>query len=205
MHRVPRKFALVYLAFSTTLTIGCMDQSRQDQALAAMENAQRESARDSRLQALEREHTFMMQQVAGLSAANQSLMAQTAAKQEELDRRLFEMSGQLATMSQTITALRQDEHVGPTDPSVPHPFDEDSNQARNAAIRKVQTLIDEGRVTITMRNGRIQLSPARLFDVRRPREPVPAKPAPATPVTIPPVTSPPVIPPPKRPIDRLGF
>jgi len=200
MQHVAPKFALVYLALSSALTVGCMDQSRQDQALAAMENARRESARDTRLQGLEREHAFLMQQVAALTAANQTLTAQMASKEDEQDKHLVDLSLQLGTMSQTITALRQDEHGSPSDPP-----DDDSNQARNAAIRKVQTLIDDGRVTITMRNGRIQLSPARLLDVTRPRLPIPAKPAPVTPV-IPPLTvSPPVVPPPKRPVDRLGF
>lgn len=186
MQRKVSTFAAVYLALAT---IGCMDQSHQDQALAAMETARRDAARDTRLQTLEREHAFLMQQVAALTASNQALLNQTTAKEEEQDKRLGDLSMQLGTMDQAITALRQDALAPSAEPN------DDSNQARNAAIRKVQGLIDAGRVTITMRDGRIQLSPTRLLETTRPYEPAPAKPAPAKPV----------IPPPKRPVDRLGF
>jgi DNA polymerase III alpha subunit len=186
MQREAGKFAAMYLVLAT---IGCMDQSHQDQALAAMEAARRDAARDARLQTLEREHAFLMQQVAAVTASNQALLAQTAAKEEEQDKHLGDVSLQLGTMDRAITALRQDALAPSSDPN------DDSNQARNAAIRKVQGLIDAGRVTITMRDGRIQLSPARLLETTRPYEPAPAKPTPPKPV----VTLP------KRPVDRLGF
>lgn len=186
MQRVAVKFAAMYLALAM---MGCMDQSHQDQAMAAMEAGRRDAARDARMQSLEREHAFLMQQVAALTAANQALMSQTAVKEDEQDKRLGDMSAQLGTMGHALTALRQDERAQTPDSN------DDSVQARNAAIRKVQTLIDAGRVTITMRDGRIQLSPARLLDTPRPREPVLVKPSPPAPV----------VPPPKRPVDRLGF
>lgn len=186
MQRNVGKFAAVYLMLAT---MGCMDQSHQDQALAAMEEARRDAARDARLQTLEREHAFLMQQVATLTASNQALTNQAAAKDEEQDKRLGDVSMQLGTMGQAITALRHDALAPSADPN------DDSNQARNAAIRKVQSLIDAGRVTVTMRDGRIQLSPARLLETTRPYEPAPAKPTSVVPV----------VPPPKRPVDRLGF
>jgi hypothetical protein len=191
MQRVAPTFAFVFMALAT---IGCMDQGHQDQAMATMDAARREAARDARLLALEREHTFLMQQVATLSASNQQAMTRVATNDDDRDKQLAEMAVQLNALNQTITTWRQDERPQPMDPDTQRIADEGTFQERSVAIRKVQALIDTGRVTITMRGGRIQLTTTRPIQpvVVRPQESAPAKPVPPPP-------------PPKRPVDRLGF
>jgi hypothetical protein len=178
-----------------------MDQGHNDQAHAEMEAVRRDGARDGRLQALEREHAFLMQQVGALTASTNASVVQTSTKEDERDKHLAEMSTQLSAISHQISTWREEERSLPMDPEARRIAEQGSAEDHAAAIRKVQALIDAGRIKLTMRGGRIQLAQARPIDVTNPYEPPPAKPP--TPPT-PPIPAP-IVPVPKRPIDRLGF
>lgn len=164
--------------------------------MAEIEAARRDAAREGRLQALEREHAFLMQQVAALSASSHASLTQTSVKEDERDKRLADMSAQIAGVAHMISAWRDEERPQPPDPEARRIAEQVSEEDRTAAIRKVQALIDAGRIKLTMRGGRIQLAQVRPIDATNPYEPPPVKP---TPTPAPPPA------PPKRPIDRLGF
>lgn len=193
MHRVAPGFALVVLALTN---VACLDQGRHDQTLAEIEAARHEAAREGRLQALEREHAFLMQQVAALSASSHASLTQTSVKEDERDKRLADMSAQIAGVAHMISAWRDEDRPQPLDPEARRIAEQASEEDRAAAVRKVQALIDAGRVKLTMRGGRIQLAQVRPIDATNPYEPPKVKPTP-TPAPLPA--------PPKRPIDRLGF
>jgi hypothetical protein len=186
MQRTVGRFALVYVALTTA---ACMDQGHNDRALAEIEAARREAAREGRVQALEREHAFLMQRVGALTASTNASQVQTSTKDEERDKRLVDMSAQIGGIAHMISAWRDEERPLPVDPDARRIAEQGSAADRAAAIRKVQALIDAGRIKLTMAGGRIQLAQVRPIDVTNPYEPPPAKPAPL----------------PKRPIDRLGF
>mgnify|MGYP000078290735 CR=1 FL=1 len=192
MQRIAHGIALVYFAISTA---ACMDQGHHDQTHESIEAARREAARDARLQALEREQVFLMQQITALSSAPNA--GRTAdAKDDERDQRLAEISTQLSAMSQMLSTWREEERPQPLDPDAGRIADQVSEVERQAAIRKVQALIDAGRIKLTMRGGRIQIAQVRPIDVTNPYEPGPTNPPPAP-------THKPA--PTKRPVDRLGF
>lgn len=196
MQRTAGRIALVFLALTTA---ACMDQGHADRALAEMESARREAARDARLQTLEREHAFLMQQVGALSASTNATVAQTSGKDDERDKRLADISAQIGGITQMISAWRDEERPQPLDPEAGRIAEQGSPEDRTAAIRKVQALLDAGRIKLTMHGGRIQLAHVRPLDATNPYDP-PAKRAPAT---APAPT--PIAPVPKRPVDRLGF
>ncbi len=192
MQRTAGRIAIVFLALTTA---ACMDQGHADRAQWEMESVRREAARDARLQTLEREHAFLMQQIGALSTATNATVAQTSTKDDERDKRLADMSAQLGGLSQMISAWREEERPQAPDPEARRIADQGSAEDRAAAIRTVQALIDAGRVKLTMRGGRIQLAQVRPLDTTIPYD-LPAKPTPAPT---------PTIPRPKRPIDHLGF
>lgn len=194
MQRAARTFALVGLALITTAC--ALDQVPHDRALAEMEATRREAAREARLQALEREHAFLMQQVTTLSTASQASLVQVSVKEDERDRRLADLSSQIAGVGQMISTWREEERPQPINPEANRIADQVSAEDRVAVINKVQALLDAGRIKLTMRGGRIQITQVRPIDAVNPYLPPPAKPGAAQP-------APP--PPPKRPIDRLGF
>lgn len=196
---------LASLLFIMT-TVGCMDQGRHDQTLAEIEATRRDAAREGRLQALEREHAFLMQQVATMSASTHASLTQTSAKEEERDKRLAELSTQVAGVAQLISTWRDEERPTSLDPEARRVAEQGSEEERVAAVRKVQALIDAGRIKLLMRNGRIQLAQVRPIDTTNPYEPRILRPNP--PPAIPPPAPVPVpVPrsPTKRPMDRLGF
>jgi len=170
-----------------------MDQGHADRAQLEMEAARREAARDARLQTLEREHAFLMQQVGALSASTNSTVMQASTKDEERDKRLADISLQLGGLTQMMSAWREEERPQPLDPEARRIAEQGSAEDRAAAIRKVQALIDAGSIKLTMRGGRIQLAHVRPLDATNPYDPS-VKPAPT-----------PVVPRPRRPADRLGF
>jgi hypothetical protein len=194
MQRTAGRFALVYLALTSA---ACMDQGHNDRALAEMDAARREAALDGRLQTLEREHAFVMQQVGALSASTNSSLMHTSVKEDERDKKLTDMSAQIGGITQMISAWREEERPQPLDAEARRIAEQGSAEDRAAAIRKVQALIDAGRIKLSMHGGRIQLTQVRPIDATNPYEPPKTKPTP------PPAT--PIAPPPKRPIDRLGF
>lgn len=161
-----------------------------------IEAARREAARDARLQVLEREHAFLMQQFGTLAATTNSNITQSSLREDERDKRLAEMSTQLITITSMISTWREEERPKPVDPDARKIADQVTAEDRASTIRKVQALLDAGRLKLTMRNGRIEVAPVRPIDATNPYDPGPAKPAPT-------VAPPP--PPPKRPADRLGF
>jgi len=193
MQRAARSFAIAYLALTTAACM--MDQG--DRAQAEIETARREATREGRLQALEREHAFLMQQITTLSSASQASIAQTSVKEDERDKRLADLSMQVGALSQTIATWREEERPQPINPEASRIAEQVSAEDRAAAISKVQALLDAGRVKLTMRGGRIQIAQVRPIDAVNPYLPPPPKPGAAQ-------ASPPP-PPPKRPIDRLGF
>lgn len=194
MQRVTRSLALVFLAL---MTAACMDQGRQDQTAANIEASRREAAWEGRVQALEREHAFLMQQVATLSASTQNSHAQTSTKDEERDKRLADLSSQIAGVAHMISTWREEERPQPLDPDARRIADQVSAEDRAAAIRKVQALLDAGRIKLTMRGGRIEIAQVRPIDTTNPYESPPAKPTPAP--------TPAPRPPSKRNFDRFGF
>ncbi|HRI68778.1 MAG TPA: hypothetical protein PK156_31330 [Polyangium sp.] len=189
MQRFAHGIALVCFAVSTA---ACLDQGHHDQTQESIEAARREAARDARLQALEREHAFLMQQLAALSSAPNSAHV-TDAKDDERDKKLADISTQIGAMSQMLSAWREEERPKPLDPDAGRIADQGSEAERQAAIRKVQALIDAGRIKLTMRGGRIQIAQVRPIDATNPYEPPPANPVPPKPPTT------------KQPADRLGF
>lgn len=193
MQRAASCFALVILAMTT---VACMDQGHSDRTMLEVEAARRGATQEGRLQALEREHAFLMQQVAVLSAMTNASTAHASNKEDERDKKLAELSTQIAGVAHTISAWREEERPQPIDPEARRAAEQGSAEDRAAAVRKVQALIDAGRIKLTMRNGRIQLAQVRPIDVTNPYQPRSAKPAP---------TTAPTITVPKRPIDRLGF
>ena len=136
-----------------------------------------------------------MQQVGALLASTNASFVQTSAKEDERDKKLADMSAQLGGISQMISAWREEERPQALDPEARRIAEQGSAEDRVAAIRKVQALIDAGKIKLTMLGGRIQVAQVRPLDVTNPYDP-PAKPAPK-PTLITPL--------PKRPIDRLGF
>ena len=174
MHRTVDRFALVFLALTTA---ACMDQNHADRTSAEIEAARREAARDARLQTLEREHGFLMQQVGALLASTNASFVQTSAKEDERDKKLADMSAQLGGISQMISAWREEERPQALDPEARRIAEQGSAEDRVAAIRKVQALIDAGKIKLTMLGGRIQVAQVRPLDVTNPYDP-PAKPAP---------------------------
>ena len=197
MQRAAHWFALVFLAFSTA---ACMDQGRHDQTLETIEAARREAAREGRLQALEREHGFLMRQIAVLSAGTNTGHMQVS-QDDERDKKLTDMAGQIGAIAQMLAAWREDERPKPLDPEAGRIADQGSEAERQAAIRKVQALLDAGRVKLTMRAGRIQITQVRPIDVTNPYEPPASSPTPAPA----PAPTPKPAPKPTRPLDRLGF
>lgn len=195
MQRVTRSLALVCLAL---MTAACMDQGRHVQTAAEIEASRREAVWEGRVQALEREHAFLMQQVATLSASTQNTMAQTSTKEDERDKRLAELSSQIAGVAHLISAWREEERPQPLDPEARRIAEQVSAEDRTAAIRKVQALLDAGRIKLTMRGGRIEIAQVRPIDATNPYESPAPKPAPPpTPAPTPRRT--------KQSFDRFGF
>lgn len=192
MQRVVYGIALLYIAYSTA---ACMDQGYHDQTPETIAAARHEGAREARLQALEREHAFLVQQVASLSRATNTTRVQDSSEAER-DKKLASMSGQIGAIAQMLAAWREEERPKPLDPDAGRIADQVSEADRQAAIRKVQALLDAGRIKLTMRGGRIQITPVRPIDVTNPYEPPPVK---AAPTTTPEALQP------KRPIDTLGY
>lgn len=193
MQRATIGLTLVLMSFGSS---ACMDQGHQDRSMQDIEAARREAARDARLQVLEREHAFLMQQFGTLAATTNSNITQSSLREDERDKRLAEMSTQLITITSMISTWREEERPKPVDPDARKIADQVTAEDRASTIRKVQALLDAGRLKLTMRNGRIEVAPVRPIDATNPYDPGPAKPAPT-------VAPPP--PPPKRPADRLGF
>lgn len=190
MQRTAGRFVFAFFALTTA---ACMDQSHADRAKTEMEAVRRDATRDARLQTLEREHAFLMQQVGVLSASTNASVVQTSTKDDERDRRLADMSAQIGGIAQLISAWRDEERPQALDPEARRIAEQGSAEDHAAAIRKVQALIDAGRIKLTMRGGRIQLAQVRPLDATNPYDP-PAKPAPT-----------PIAPRNKRPVDHLGF
>jgi len=194
MQRATHSIALV--SFALTTAACTLDQAPHDRAMAEIEATRREAAREGRLQALEREHAFLMQQIATLSAGSQASLMQTSVKEDDRDRRLADLSSQIAGVAQMISTWREEERPQPVNAEATRIAEQVSEQDRAVMISKVQALLDAGRIKLTMRGGRIQIAQVRPIDVVNPYLPPPEKPGA-------PQASPP--PPPKRPIDRLGF
>ena len=193
MQRIACWFMFATFCLSTA---ACMDQGHHDRAVVEVDAARREAARDARLVALEREHAFLMQQMALLSSMTNSRAPQDAGKEEERDKRLADVSAQVSAIGKTITAWRDEERPQAIDPDARRAAEQGSAEERAAAVRKVQAMIDAGRIKLTMRKGRIQLAQVRPIDATDPYE-VPE------PKSVP--TAPPRIKIPKRAVDRLGF
>lgn len=193
MQRAARCFALMFVALTS---VGCMDQMQHDQAMQAMEAARNEGAREGRLQALERQQAYLMQQIANLSAATNVGLAQASSKEDERDKQLTDISTRVNAVAQLVSSWREEERPQHIDPEARRLAEQTSAPDRAAAISKVQALIDAGQIKLLMRGGRIQLSPVRPIDVTNPYEPPPRKP-----LAIPAPKPAPI----KRPVDRLGF
>jgi hypothetical protein len=191
MQRAASCFALGFLALTT---VACMDQAYNDRAMGEVEAARREAAREGRLQALEREHAMLMQQM-GFMAATHARLALDPGREDERDKNLAVLSTQVASVAHMISSWREEERPQPIDAEARRAAEQTTAEDQAATVRKVQALIDAGKVKLTMRNGRIQVTPVRPIDATDPYQPPGAKP----PTTPPPTT------PPKRPIDRLGF
>lgn len=187
MQRAAWSIGLVLMSLGTS---ACMDQGARDRALVEMEAARWQSAHDARLQALEREHAFLMQQFANLVASTNAATLQSSGREDERDKRLSEISGQLVTITSMISTWREEERPKPVDPDARRIADQVTAEDRTATIRKVQALLDAGRIKLTMRNGRIEVAPVRPIDATNPYDPVPAK------LAVPALPPPPPPPPP---------
>ncbi len=113
MQRAAWSIGLVLMSLGTS---ACMDQGARDRALVEMEAARWQASHDARLQTLEREHAFLMQQFANLVASTNAATLQSSGREDERDKRLSEISGQLVTITSMISTWREEERPKPVDP-----------------------------------------------------------------------------------------
>jgi hypothetical protein len=150
---------------------GCVDPGREDRSLAEIDSVRREAAaRETQMRAMEERQAAFTQQMAMVMTMAQASFNRDARRDrdDERDQRVAEMAARLARVEGAVSRAHGTEAPAEVDIAAGRRAAEQPAEARAAAVRKVQAMLDTGQVKVTVRGGKVSISLLRPLDGKDP-------------------------------------